>query len=642
MRPRVVEGVLLNGTPSFVFHPELSKPIYTAVTGAVCVAPPHVWAAPAYPPLGSYAVGELSKLLPNADWDQSAVPFLERLAASDELPTLPDDFFPKGFEPFDYQLEGIKIAANWWRAFFLWEMGLGKTRVLIDGLRIAALSGEVRRIAVITVRVAVDVWIREVYKCTSGKWTAVAWDSSSDVKAFPDAQVIVFTYEGVRRLALQGRNPMLELGVDAIVIDESHSLGSPTTQRTRVVTAIAADVPRRYLLTGTAGDDPVKLFAQLRLLAPGLLQGRAFDKYQQRYLVFAPNNRYIVSGYRRLDELNAVVAKVATRKTKAECLSLPPVTVVDRYYNLGLKQRARYNELVVAHRASLQPLMDFLDPTAAQEEELEELPKPLLIATGGVKVNKLLQLTSGFLIESADESICDGCDYLERCVDENIRPYTRKCLIDPKPQKRVVLRDIENPKLELAEELLDTALVSDADTKVVIWASFRDELDDLQRLCASKNYGVVRLDGSTSHQTGAIVDKFQTDPTCRVFLGLTGLGIGITLTAASVVIYYALPWRTDHYTQSFDRVNRPGQKKKVTVYRLLSSEATAALDRFVANVLAFKDKTQYTMTGMVLCTACQYQSICMRDQVAPFSGQCVYSAERLRPVVKPKALKGSP
>jgi SNF2 family DNA or RNA helicase len=68
------------------------------------------------------------------------------------------------------------------------------------------------------------------------------------------------------------------------------------------------------------------------------------------------------------------------------------------------------------------------------------------------------------------------------------------------------------------------------------------------------------------------IDRFQQDPTIPVFLiSLKAGGSGLNLTAADTVIHYDPWWNPAVEDQASDRAHRIGQKKVVTVYRLVAA-----------------------------------------------------------------------
>jgi SNF2 family DNA or RNA helicase len=70
---------------------------------------------------------------------------------------------------------------------------------------------------------------------------------------------------------------------------------------------------------------------------------------------------------------------------------------------------------------------------------------------------------------------------------------------------------------------------------------------------------------------GKVVKRFQNDPDCNVFLGsLMAGGLGIDLTAASVVIHYDRWWNAAREDQATDRVHRIGQTRGVQVFKLIT------------------------------------------------------------------------
>jgi SNF2 family DNA or RNA helicase len=80
----------------------------------------------------------------------------------------------------------------------------------------------------------------------------------------------------------------------------------------------------------------------------------------------------------------------------------------------------------------------------------------------------------------------------------------------------------------------------------------------------------VTLTGA-SRNRGQLIKTFQEDDKCRVFVGsLLAGGVGIDLTAASVVIHYDRWWNASKENQATDRVHRIGQERAVQVFKMIT------------------------------------------------------------------------
>jgi SNF2 family DNA or RNA helicase len=85
-----------------------------------------------------------------------------------------------------------------------------------------------------------------------------------------------------------------------------------------------------------------------------------------------------------------------------------------------------------------------------------------------------------------------------------------------------------------------------------------------------------------------LIQKFQEDPDCKVFVGsLLAGGIGIDLTAASVVIHYDRWWNASKENQATDRIHRIGQNKNVQVFKLLTK---GTLEEKIDQLISSKQK----------------------------------------------------
>jgi SWI/SNF-related matrix-associated actin-dependent regulator 1 of chromatin subfamily A len=112
-------------------------------------------------------------------------------------------------------------------------------------------------------------------------------------------------------------------------------------------------------------------------------------------------------------------------------------------------------------------------------------------------------------------------------------------------------------------ELIDNVL--EQDRKVIVFTNFTVSLDMLREKYKKK---CVVLDGRMSKDgRQQSVDRFQNDPKVKIFIGnIKAAGVGITLTAADVVIMNDLSFVPADHSQAEDRAYRYGQKNSVLVY----------------------------------------------------------------------------
>ena len=84
----------------------------------------------------------------------------------------------------------------------------------------------------------------------------------------------------------------------------------------------------------------------------------------------------------------------------------------------------------------------------------------------------------------------------------------------------------------------------------------------------------------------AEVTRFQKDPECRVFVGqIAAAGLGITLTAASTMVFYSLDYSMSNFDQAKARIHRAGQTRKCHYIYLV---CTGTVDRKILRSLRDK------------------------------------------------------
>lgn len=135
-------------------------------------------------------------------------------------------------------------------------------------------------------------------------------------------------------------------------------------------------------------------------------------------------------------------------------------------------------------------------------------------------------------------------------------------------QKPEEYKKYSSGKWELFIELLSEA--RDSGQKVVIFTQYLAQLTIFELYLKEHHIGYALIRGSTTNR-GEEVRRFQEDKSCEVFLGsIQAAGLGIDLTAGSIVIHYDRWWNAARENQATDRVHRIGQTRGVQVFKLVT------------------------------------------------------------------------
>jgi len=266
-------------------------------------------------------------------------------------------------------------------------------------------------------------------------------------------------------------------------------------------------------------NNPLDLFSQAWFLNPHLLGFTSFYTFRAKYAemvkITAGNRAFTkVKGFKNLDELTRSIQSWSSRRTKLECLDLPEK--IYQYYEVELTDDQK------KHYKSLRE-------KAMAELEGQLVSAPIVLT----KLLRLHQLVCGHLTTD----------------DGTVIP-------------------VDNNRMKALMEVLD-----EASGKVIIWATYRADIKDIAAALQEeygKHAAVSYFGDTTGEDRQEAVRKFQTDPECRYFVGnpQTG-GFGITLTAATNVVYYSNSYNLEHRLQSEDRAHRIGQKHAVTYVDLI-------------------------------------------------------------------------
>jgi SNF2 family DNA or RNA helicase len=154
----------------------------------------------------------------------------------------------------------------------------------------------------------------------------------------------------------------------------------------------------------------------------------------------------------------------------------------------------------------------------------------------------------------------------------------------------------QSGKWELFVELLEESLASNQ--KVVVFSQYLKMLDIIEIYLKKEKIGFAGIRGTTRDRKEE-VSRFQQDPNCKVFVAsLQAAGVGIDLTAASVVIHYDRWWNPAKENQATDRVHRIGQNRGISVFKFVAKDTIeehihTLIEKkkdLIANVISFDNE----------------------------------------------------
>ena len=119
----------------------------------------------------------------------------------------------------------------------------------------------------------------------------------------------------------------------------------------------------------------------------------------------------------------------------------------------------------------------------------------------------------------------------------------------------------------------------------MVMARFVPELNDIQEMLDKKGIGYACVRGGVKERSEEI-RRFQEDPDCKVFIGqIAAAGLGITLTAASTMVFFSLDYSMSNFEQAKARIHRVSQKNDCLYIYLV---AKGTVDRKVLKALRNK------------------------------------------------------
>jgi len=462
-----------------------------------------------------------------------------------------------------HQVRGVNAALEHFRYgqtsdrgfAYLFDMGTGKTLTTLALIGALYNLGAVRRVLIVCPTSIIGSWVQEIGKFARYTHTVkqLIGDKAKRIKALEGLQVVgrelggvqfaIINYESTHR---DGIEPALAgFRADMIVCDESQRIKNPQAAQAKAMHRLGKRAKYRVILSGTPIQNAaIDIFSQYKFLDDSVF-GSSFYSFRNRYAIMGGYGNHQIIGYKNMQDLSKKMYNCAYRVMLAECVDLPEQIFIDRTLTFAPKEQAIYDRLKRDGIAEIE---------RAEGDNVKVLTPTVL-----TQITRLRQLTGGFAVDADTD---------------NAEP------------KRV-----NTVKVEALSDIIDDYVV-ETGQKLVVFATYLAEIFEIEKLLKKRKikYGLIYGDVPIADR-GDIVNDFQTNPETKVFVAQTATaGLGITLTAASVTVFYSMSYNAADYNQALARTHRIGQTQKTTyIHLLVKKSIDEKIKKMVDNKITFAD-----------------------------------------------------
>ena len=419
-----------------------------------------------------------------------------------------------GGAPFDSQRATVDLCTVHRRAYVLSEMGVGKTRAVLWAYDYLLKEGLVNKLLVVApLSTLTTVWENEIFENFHHLKAVVLYgDKKRRAKLLAsDAHVYIINFDGV---AVLSDELWARPDIDCAIIDEVASYRNSRAERWKHLAPLVKRASFAWGLSGSPTPNAATdAYGIAKLITPETA-GFSFKAFKDKTMRQVGPFQWI-----ERPEATSIVHSIlqpAVRFTREQCLDLPPTTYTTITCDPGPAARAAYKSMFDAYSAEMRG-------------------HEVTAANAGVKLSKLLQISAGFAYNQEGRGIYIGGS----------------------GRLKEIIEVIENSQ-----------------GKVIIFANFRYMVEIIAGVLKRK-YSVGKIHGDVPKaERDLIFQQFQKESAPRILVahGAT-MSHGLTLTAASTIIWATPTMSHETYQQANARITRSGQKMKTLIAATKAEEA---------------------------------------------------------------------
>ncbi len=445
--------------------------------------------------------------------------------------------WPGQFTPYDHQKQTAAFLTLHQKALVLNDLGTGKTQSALWAADYLMTAGQVKKVLIVSPLSTLErVWGDTIFSNLIHRQHVVLHGSAARRKKLlaTDVDFYIINHDGFAIIADSVKGMF-----DLVIVDEAAVLRNPATQRFRVMRKWMEhnSATRLWLMTGTpTPNEPTDAWALAKLVDSPFCT-KSFTAFKEQVM----SKQGMFKWVPRPDAANTVkhVLYPAVRYTRDECFDLPDTVVQTRKVDLTPEQRNHYQQMV----------RDLITELHTEGT--------ILAVNEAVKMQKLVQIACGVAYGTDGQNIELDC----------------------------------SPRVNVVKEVIE-----EAGGKIIVFVPLTGTLRMLEREL-SKHWSVAVVNGQVSaSKRNQIFHDFQEckDPKVLIAHPAT-MAHGLTLTAASTIVWYGPVNSNEQYVQANGRVERIGKRHVSNVVHIEATE----LEHKIYKRLANKQKLQGVLLDLI-------------------------------------------
>lgn len=444
--------------------------------------------------------------------------------------------FPKAkgkYKPFEAQIATANFLSMHNRCFCLNSMGLGKTVSALWAYDYMHSSKLINKALIVCPLSTMErTWADEIYMTFPHLDSVVLYGSKERrLKLLKqNVQLYIINVDGIKTIESELAKRQ---DINLIIVDEIAMFRNSGTSRWKSLnTILNKQHPRRvWALTGApTPNDPTDAWAQCRAVVPNNPDvPKYFGKFRDTVM-------RQISQFKWVPRDNAVdivqsVMQPAIRFALDDCIDLPEQTFQTLDVEMSTEQKKAYKDMLA-------------------KLSTEYAGGQILAVNEAVKANKLVQIACGVAYGQNGSEV-----------------------VLPNEQR-----------MEVVEQVIESS-----EGKVILFIPLTAVLERVAKELGKRwQIGVVH-GGTSKFERDEIFSNFQKTQHPHVLVANPAtMSHGLTLTAATTIVWYAPIHSNDIYEQACARVRRPGQTKTTVIVHIAGSE----IERRIYKRLQTKQKMQ--------------------------------------------------